>query len=283
MKNVGYYNGKLGPLEEMSVPMRDRAVYYGDGCYEAALCAGGAIFALSEHIDRFFNSLALLRIELDISRAELEEILLGCVAEADGVFKMLYWQVSRGTDYRRPEFPAAGVKPNLMVTVRPGGPCEWDYAMKLKTVPDTRYLHCNIKTLNLLPNVLACQSAAESGCDEAVFVRDGRVTEGARSNVHIIKDGVFITHPTGSLILAGTARAQLIGLCGESGIPVREEPFTPEEMSSADEVIVSSTGAFCLRAGETDGVAVGGRAPELVETLQKALKKKFLAETGVAI
>lgn len=283
MQNVGYYNGKMGPLEEMSVPMLDRAVYYGDGCYEAAVAAGGIIFALEEHLDRFYESLRFLRIDFGTPRTELTAILSECVAAADGNYSMLYWQVSRGTDYRHPDFPAPDVKPNLMVMVRPHAPWSRDYEMRLKTVPDTRYLHCNIKTINLLPNVLACQAARESGCDEAVFVRDGRVTECTRSNIHIIKNGEFITHPRNEHILPGISRKHLLELCGALGIPVCERPFTPEELLEADEVLISSSGAFFLRAREVDGESVGGRAPELLEALQGAYKKKFQAETGMDI
>jgi D-alanine transaminase len=151
--------------------------------------------------------------------------------------------------------------------------------VRLITYPDTRFLHCNIKTLNLIPSVMAATAAAAAGCYEAVFHRNGRVTECSHSNVHIIKDGVFRTAPADNYILAGVARANLIKFCGRLGIEVREEPFTVEQMMAADEVIVSSAGGFCLAAEEINGRPVGGRAPELLRQLQDMAVNDYLEKT----
>ena len=128
--------------------------------------------------------------------------------------------------------------------------------IKLIMVDDTRFCHCDVKTLNLIPNVLASQLAKEAGCQEAVFHRGERVTECAHSNVSIIENGVFVTAPTDNLILPGIARSNLIKACRVLGIEVSEVPFTVERMMNADEVIVSSSGSFCLSASHIDGVAV---------------------------
>ena len=145
---------------------------------------------------------------------------------------------------------------------------------------DTRFLHCNIKTLNLLPAVIASEKAKQANCNETVLHRGERVTECAHSNVHIIKDGMFVTAPTDHLILPGIARAHLIKACKKLGIAVDETPFTVEEMMSADEVIISSSGSLCLAADEIDGTKVGGGAPELLRRLQDEVLREFMEETN---
>ena len=145
---------------------------------------------------------------------------------------------------------------------------------------DTRFLHCNIKTLNLIPSVIASEKAKQKGCDETVFHRGERVTECAHSNVHIIKGGVFRTAPTDNLILPGIARKNIIRMCARLGIPVKEEPFSLEFLRSADEIIFTSSSNFCLVATELDGERVGGKAPELLKKLQDALLEDYLKVTS---
>jgi D-alanine transaminase len=165
--------------------------------------------------------------------------------------------------------------PNLLITIRPVPLTPIDRTLKLITVEDTRFLHCDIKTLNLIPSVMAAQKAKEAGCQEAVFHRGEIVTECAHSNISILKDGVFRTAPLNNLILPGTARKHLIGLAQELGIPVSEKAFTLSELMDADEVMVHSAGTLCNAAVEIDGKKVGGRAPELLKKLQNAAVKQF--------
>ncbi|MBQ6894512.1 MAG: aminotransferase class IV, partial [Clostridia bacterium] len=144
---------------------------------------------------------------------------------------------------------------------------------------DTRFLHCNIKTLNLIPAVIASQRAKEKGCTETVFHRSGRVTECAHSNVHIIKDGVFITAPTDNLILPGIARKHIIDACHRLGIAVSETPYTINDLMSADEVMISSAGSLCIAAEEIDGKKVGGKASEILKAIQDEVLREFMEET----
>ena len=280
MKTLGYYNGKFGPLEEMTVPMNDRACYFGDGVYEATLARNGKIFALKEHLDRFFNSAGLIKIDIPYTKDELAAILYDMLAKMDDKDIFIYWQMTRGTGIRQHQFPAAGTKPNLWIFMKPGKSADSSKRLKLTDMEDTRFLHCNIKTLNLLPSVMAAQKTAEAGCDEAVFHRGDRVTECAHSNVHIIRDGVFVTAPTDHLILPGIARAHLIKTAKQLGYAVDETPYTLDDLMNADEVIVSSSGS-CLAASEVDGKKVGGRAPEMLKALQDALVADYIEKTNV--
>jgi len=279
MKNLGYYNGKFGEIEEMSIPMNDRVCYFGDGVYDATYSRNYKIFALDEHIDRIYNSAALLKIEIAQTKDEMKAILNEMVSKMDTGSNFVYWQVTRGTGKRNHLFPKDGSKANLWIAISPKDIVDTYKKIKLITREDTRFLHCNIKTLNLIPAVMASQAAADAGCDETVLHRGDRVTECAHSNVHIIKDGMFVTAPTDHLILPGIARAHLIKACKKLGIAVDETPFTVEEMMNADEVIVSSSGSLCLAAEEIDGKKVGGKAPELLKAIQDEVLREFTEET----
>ena len=143
MKYVGYYNGEIGPLEEMKIPMLDRAVYFGDGCYDATTFANNNIFAADDHLDRFYNSCKLLEIPFEMSREELRAELQKCIDANEIDHGMLYWQCSRGTTYRGHQFPPASVKPNLMIFTVPCDLIPFDKTFRLISMEDTRFLHCN--------------------------------------------------------------------------------------------------------------------------------------------
>lgn len=152
--------------------------------------------------------------------------------------------------------------------------------MKLMTMEDVRHHILNVKTLNLLPNVLAAQAAKEKGCNEVVFHRGSRVTEGFHSNILMIKGGALCSPPLDNLILPGITRKHLIQIAGQLGIPVKEDVITLEELFDADEVLVTSSGDLCNAATELDGKPVGGRAPEILHALQKAYGERFNRETN---
>lgn len=280
MQNLGYYNGKYGPLEEMTVPMNDRVCYFGDGVYDATCCVNHVIYLIDEHIDRFYNSAALLKIRISQTRDELKDILNEMVRKVDGDCLFVYWQVTRGTAMRDHAFP--DVPANLWIMIKPTQLGDMSQRVRLTEMEDTRFLHCNIKTLNLIPSVMAAQKAAERGCYETVFHRGDIVTECAHSNVHILKCGKLITHPEDCHILPGIARRHLIMACRALGIAVEERPFTIAEMMDADEVIVTSSSSFCMAAAYMDDIPVGGRAVETVQALQDYLMDEFRRYSGLA-
>lgn len=279
MKNLGYYNGEIGLIEEMRVPMNDRACYFGDGVYEAAMVRNRKIFALDDHLARLWNSARLVEIALPFTKEELTAILYDLVAKVDSPDQMVYWQVTRGTAMRNHIFPGADVTPNLWVTIKPLTVQGHDHTLKLTDTEDTRFFHCNIKTLNLLVNCIASTKADREGCDECVFHRGETVTECAHSNVSILKDGVFITHPTDEFILPGITRKHLIEECGKLGIPVREEAFTMDELREADEVIVSSSTKLAKRALSLNGKPIGGKDEATALRLMESYMQRYLSET----
>lgn len=283
MENIGYYNGKTGLIEEMTIPMNDRVTYFGDGVYDATYARNHKIFALSDHLDRFYNSCRLLKIPFDMPREELAKTLEDLVNQVDDGETFLYWQATRGTGMRNHAFPST--KPNLLVTVTP---CKFKNVYKklrLITLEDTRFFHCNVKTLNLIPSVLAAEATKQAGCDESVFYRvrgDQKiVTECAHSNVSMLKDGKFITAPLSNLILPGITRKHLIEICKELGIPVEEREYTLEELFDADEIIVSSSGSLGIGAYEMDGKPVGGKDEALLKKIQDAYQERLAKATAI--
>jgi len=279
LKTLGYYNGKIGELDAMSIPMNDRSHWFGDGVYDAAPSRNYHVFALEEHIDRFFDSAALLDIVMPVTKEELRQLLDKLVHKLDTGDLFVYFQVTRGTGLRNHAFtPGPG---NLWVMLFPSSWNEGEKPIDVITEEDKRFYFCNIKTLNLIPSVLAAEHAKRQGCEETIFYRhDGRVTECAHSNCHILKDGKLITAPADELILPGIARAHLIRKCKELGIGVSETPYYKEALFTADEVLVTSSSNFCLRVAHIDGQAVGGRAPELYERLRQSLVAEFLHATS---
>lgn len=282
MINLGYYNGKFDLIENMTVPMNDRGCYFGDGIYEATMCRNHIIFTLEDHIDRCYNSAEALKINIPHTKAKLAEILSDMVKKVDGEELLLYWQYTRGTAPRSHVF-GDDLTANLWIYIRPIAAPDTKHRVKLTVLPDTRFLHCDIKTLNLIPAVMAATEAENRGCREAVLHRNGRVTECAHSNVHILKDGVLHTAPADNLILPGITRAHLIRLCRSNGIPVAEEPYNLDELMSADEILVTSSTKFLVAADEIDGQKVGGKAADIVEQLQKGLLDEYMKETSAAV
>ena len=203
-----------------------------------------------------------------MQRDELKKTLNELVSQLDSdAPHMLYWQSTRAVAHRMHAFPKGG-KASLMAFSEPCGLDRQDHPYKLISVEDTRFLHCNIKTLNLIPNCMAMQQAVEAGCDEVVFHRGDRVTEGAHSGLAILKDGVFYTPPADNLILPSITRKHFLTLCDKLGVPTRIAPFTVDELKNADEVMILSTGTHC------------GKDPALLDKLQKAYQQWFDEETA---
>lgn len=281
MEDLAYYNGKITRLSEMMVPFNDRSHFFGDGVYDASVARNGIIFKLEDHLDRFFNSMALIDIQPDFTKDELRELLQALCQKLDTGDLFVYFQVSRGTVIRNHSY-AQTLKPNLSVYMLPWtGDFSSQKRLKLMTTPDHRFEFCHIKTLNLLPNVLASQAATSQGLDEVVYHRDQRVTECAHSNISILINGVFQTAPLDHWILPGIARKYLLLMSQALGFDVLEHPFTVEEMLAADEVIVSSSGSLCAPVSEIDGRAVGGRDPERLQQLQDKIYQDFFKETDI--
>ena len=281
MKTLGYYNGKYDEIENMSIPMTDRVHWFGDGVYDAGPCRNYHIFAMDEHVDRFFNSAALLDIKIPVSKDELKALLNDLVRKMDTGNLFVYYQVTRGSGLRNHVYPEGPA--NLWVMLTPAEIGDGKAPIRCITEPDTRFYHCNIKTLNLIPSCVAAEHAKEADCVETILYRknmDNRVTECAHSNVHIIKDGKLFTAPTDELILPGIARAHLIRMCKKLGYAVSETPYDLDTLRKADEILVTSSSKLCMHCNTLNGQPVGGKAPEMVEDLRSHLYEEFEEATN---
>jgi D-alanine transaminase len=270
------WNGtELVPRAQASVDVEDRGHTFGDGIYEVFRVYGGRVFEPELHWARFERSAMELRIELPYAREAFErgvEQLL----QAEGLDAgIVYLQLTRGTAPRAHPFPAEA-RPTVTAFTKPLArpTAALEAGTAIVTRPDIRWLRCDIKSLNLLPNVLAKQEASEAGASEAVLHRDGIVTEGSSTNIAIVKDGVVRTHPANHLILHGVTRAVALRLAGGIDIPVREETFTLEELREADEAFLLSTTVEIMPIVAIDGEPVGDGVPgPITRKLQAAFEK----------
>lgn len=276
MKSVGYYNGEIAPLEELRVPALDRAFYFGDGVYDVALIHNGKPVALDDHLDRFFSSCGLVDIEIGRSRGELTEILSSLPGYADPDIRdfTLYFQASRGIAPRSHPFPE-NAEPGFFAYITPRTFRDQSERISLITKEDIRFYMCNVKTICLMPNVLASEEAKRKGCCEAILHRGDVVTEGSHTAIALIKDGALVFPPLSNLILPSITRKQLIALCEENGIPVVLREIRLGELWTADEVLSMSTTSVILAAKEIDGKPVGGKAPGLVDRMQKLFFDRY--------
>lgn len=279
MKELAYYDGRIGAPEELMVPFQDRVHFFGDGVYDATVGGNHKVYLLEDHLDRFYSSAKALDIKIPMDKKELGELLTKLLSMVEGNTHFVYWQVSRGTAPRDHAYDEAMLG-KLWVMIRPNKLKNPDVPIRLITMEDTRFFYCNIKTLNLLPSVLASQEALKAGAMEAVLHRGDMVTECAHSNVSILKNGTFLSHPNNNLILRGIAKTHMIQACYRLGIQVLERAFTMEELMDADEVIVTSSSNFCLHADVIDGKPVGGKDPVTLKKIQDAVLEEYLEYTG---
>lgn len=279
MKELAYYDGKIGTPDELTIPFNDRVHFFGDGVYDATVGGNHKVYLLQDHLDRFYSSAKALDIKIPMEKEELGNLLTDLLSNVEGNTHFVYWQVTRGAASRNHVY-GEDMKGKLWVMIRPNKLRDPDQAIRLITREDTRFYHCNIKTLNLLPSVIAAQEAERAGVDETVFHRGEVVTECAHSNVSILKDGVFISHPNDNLILRGISKTHMIAVCYRLGIQVMERPFTLAELKDADEIIVTSSSNFCLHACELDGAPVGGKDPAALKMIQDAVIEEYLQYTG---
>ena len=278
MKNLGYYNGTISELENLTVSANDRAFYFGDGVYDAVMCRNNIPYLLDLHIDRLFKNCSLLDINPSISKNQLKNIICDLVKKVDAKEKFVYFHISRGSQIRDHAYD--NLKGNLFISITERNTTDYKEKMKCTLAKDIRYKLCNIKTLNLLPSVLTAQQSKNNGCDEAIMYRNRNfVTEGSHSNVSILKDGKLITAPNSKYILPGVTRAHLIEIANQNGIPVDERKYSIKELLSADEIIISSSSKMARGVSEIDSIKVGGKAQKLLNLFKDTIYNNYLQAT----
>jgi D-alanine transaminase len=238
-----WINGKVMPLAEATVNVEDRGFQFADGVYEAVRLYGGKPFMLDLHMERLLRSCEGIRLKLPLAKFTLVSELLKLVAHSGIKDGWVYLQVTRGPAPRNHIYPAAP-SPTVLFYVRalePLPPAERVRPYALLSVLDDRWNKCWIKAIALLPNVLAKNAAADAGCDEAIFIHNGNVTEGSASNLFMVQSGRLITHPAGEKVLPGVTRDVLLDCAKTLGIPVEERPMPLEEARRANEVFITSS------------------------------------------
>jgi D-alanine transaminase len=275
-----YLNGAYVPLDEARVSVEDRGFLFADGVYEVVRSYEGRPFMLEAHLERLRQGLRALRID-DPGTAGLPAVAERLLDENQlrTGEATIYIQVTRGAAPRAHAFPPAGTRPTLYVAARRFHPHPPEYAqdgVPAITYPDTRWARCDIKSISLLPNVLANQAAKEAGAFEALFVRDGIVLEGSHANVFAVRDGTLVTYPACNYILAGITRQRVMELAAELGIPVAEGPIPLEALSDTAELFLSGTTTEILPVTRVDGRAIAdGRPGPITQRLQRAFKESI--------
>lgn len=244
MKPIGLLDGKIIDLSENIVPMEDRGHQFGDGVYEVTKVYSGYCFALKFHLDRLYRSLRELVIPAVYTYEELTEFHEMLIKESGIIDGNIYLQITRGVAPRTHSFPE-NVVPRLTMSIRPASALPDKNKVegcKALLIPDERWLRCDIKSLNLLGNVLGKQKAKNAGCLEGIQVRDGIVTEGTSSNLFVVKDDVVWTHPACNLILTGVTRTLVIEkIAPDLGVLVVEKKFDEKFVKSSQEAFISGT------------------------------------------
>lgn len=269
-------NDVLVEEQDAKVAYNDRGYNFGDGIYEYVRLYDNKLFTAKEHFERLLRSAQEIGLDIDYTVESLTE-LVRKLAEANGVTDGgVYMQITRGAAPRDHAFPTPPVAPVLTAFTksyeRPYE--ELKNGVSVVTTDDVRWLRCDIKSLNLLGNVLAKEYATKYNAEEAIQHRDGIVTEGASSNVYAIKDGVVHTHPANNLILNGITRRVIQWICDDENITFNEEPFTVEFLKAADEVIISSTSAEVMPVVTIDGEPVnGGQVGPITRQLQEGFER----------
>ncbi|AMM94245.1 D-amino-acid transaminase [Peribacillus simplex] len=276
------FNGDLKSRSEVQVDIEDRGYQFGDGVYEVIRVYNGELFAGDMHLNRLMDSAKLIQMKVPFTVAEIKTRMEELIAEDQLKDGIVYMQLTRGVSPRTHSFPTAEVEPVFVAYTK-----ETPYSGKMKpgvkavTTDDIRWLRCNIKSLNLLGNIMAKQQAVEAGCDEAIQHRDGTVTEGSSSNVSIVVDGLLKTHPATNLILNGITRQVMLKLCAEHGIPYVEETFTVEDMMAADEVLYTSTSVEVTPIINIDGQSIAAGEPgPITQRIQKLFSEEVERQCG---
>lgn len=286
MTRVAYVNGLYVPADQAVVSIEDRGFQFSDGVYEVIAVIGGGLIDLELHLERLERSLSAIEIGVPMSRAALRLVMKELVHRSRVAYGKLYLQITRGSAPRDHSFPA-GVRPSVVMTCSRSDCREIarrsEQGVVAVTVDESRWAGPYIKTVSLLPNVLAKQEAHVKGAYEALFVdSDGVITEGSSTNVWLVDEpGVLSTHPADDAILPGITRRVLFDLAEAEGMAVKEKTFRVADAKAAREVFITSTTAGVVPVIAIDGDEVGtGQPGPAARQLAQRYREHMAAQTG---
>jgi D-alanine transaminase len=278
MPRIAYVNGRYVAHADAVVHVEDRGYQFADGVYEVCEVRSGFIIDMPRHLDRLNRSLSELAIEWPMSRSALQVVMREVLRRNGVVNGLVYLQVTRGVARRDHVYPPAGTRPALVVTAKRTDPVATDKraetGIKVITVPENRWERVDVKTIGLLPNVMAKQQAKEAGAQEAWFVDpDGTVKEGASTNAWIVtKEGRLVTRPADFGILRGITRTTVFDVARKLGVEIEERPFTVEEAKKAREAFITSATTVVMPVVAIDDAPVANGHPG---TVALSLRRAF--------
>lgn len=281
MKELTYFNGEFVEPGAKCVSLDDRGYCFGDGVYEVTRVFNGRCFAFSYHQDRLYRSMRAMDIPVKMRPDDLQELHEIMVEQSDIKDGYIYLQITRGVEPRHHAYDRSKLEPTMYMYIRP---IEEDLSVlangvKAISALDERWLHVDIKTLNLIPNILAQTKAQKKFAYSAILFRDGICTEGATSNVFAVKDGIVYTHPANNLILKGITRQLVIGKVAPSlGVTVIEKEFDKQFVEEADELFFTDTIGGVIPIIKFDREPVGTGEPGKVSLKLRDGYNKLLAE-----
>ncbi|MBN1261636.1 MAG: aminotransferase class IV [Anaerolineae bacterium] len=283
---IVYFNGRYLPQEDVHISPDDRGFVFADGVYEVIRAYHGVLFHADLHFARLQRSLS----EIGIPEADVPTLEAACygLLERNGLLDTdarFYLQITRGVARRTHVFPDPPPDPTVYITAGAITPPEkeWETGIKVILVPDIRWARCDIKSLMLLPNILASQQAKEAGAWEAIFVRDGVVTEGSHTTVCGIFDGTLFTAPVTNNILGGVTREIVLSACRRLSIPIKEFPIFEATLPRAQELMILGTTTEVMPVVQVDDLIIGDGAPgPLTRKLQRAFRETVREETTQA-
>lgn len=259
---IVYLNNQYLPLAEAKIPVLDRGFLFGDGIYEVIPVYNGKLFRVDEHLERLDTSLASIELINPHTRNEWKNIFNELVKQNNSEHpkKSIYLQVTRGSmETRFHAFPEK-TTPTVFAKIKIIDPIPKEVLANGKTaitLDDNRWLNCHIKSIALLPNILLHQQAVNNGCEEAILVRNGKITEGTTSNVFIVKNETIITPPKSNLLLPGVTRDLTLELAQKNNFKFLEKEITKPEFFAANEIWISSSNREIFPIVSVDGIQVG--------------------------
>lgn len=286
MTRIAYANRQFIPQTEATVAMEDRGYQFADGMYEVAAFLNRRLLDADRHLDRMEYSLRELSIAMPMSRAALCMLIDELIARNSREEGLIYFQITRGVTARNHAMPKdiAPVLTMSMLPVSIATDAQRAKGMRAITARDERWKRCDIKSISLLPNILAREKSYQVGARETILVNDaGEVTEGSATNIFFVDaTGTLITHPKNTAILGGITRDVVLEIAREAQIPVREEAFKAADIGKAAEVFFTSTSAFVMPLIEVDAKQVGDGTPgpitkRLIELYTRHVQKETAA------
>lgn len=276
--NIVYFNGKFIPKEEVKISPDDRGFLFADGIYEVVRWYEGFFYDMESHITRLKRSLRELRIQWadpDLFPSVANELIK--INKLENQPAMVYLQVTRGTAKRTHSFPSPDVNPTAYAYAwgfLPDNQSK-EHGIKVMMKEDIRWSRCDIKSVALLANTMSFQEAHENGLKECIFVRNGIITEGSRSNIFFVIDGTLYTHPESNHILSGVTRKNILRIAQDSGIRIREDAVQENRIRFIQEAFIANTSAEVTPVTDLGGNTLGNGTPGKVTRL---IREKFDAE-----